>query len=31
MDRAPNIALVTRNPVKDPARPDRYREIRVSV
>jgi cytochrome P450 len=31
MDRTPNIMLVTRNPVKDPARPDRYREIRVTI
>jgi cytochrome P450 len=30
-DRAPNIELVTRQPVKDPARPDRYREILVRV
>jgi len=29
--RAPNIALVTRHPVKDPARPDRYKEILVAA
>jgi cytochrome P450 len=30
-NRAPDIALVTTHPVKDPARPDRYREILVRV
>jgi cytochrome P450 len=30
-DRTPNITLVTRHPVKDPARPDRYREILVRI
>ena len=28
-DRVPGIELITRHPVKDPARPDRYREILV--
>ncbi len=30
-DRIPDIALVTHHPVKDPARPDRYKEITVST
>jgi cytochrome P450 len=30
-NRAPDTALVTTQPVKDPARPDRYREILVRV
>jgi cytochrome P450 len=30
-DRFPNIALVTRYPVRDPARHDRYKEILVTV
>jgi hypothetical protein len=31
IDRVPDIELITHHPVKDPARPDRYREIRVKV
>jgi cytochrome P450 len=30
-DRIPHIALITRRPVKDPARPDRYKEILVTA
>jgi cytochrome P450 len=30
-DRIPDIALVTQRPVKDPARPDRYKEILVAT
>jgi cytochrome P450 len=30
-DRFPDIALVTKHPVRDPARHDRYREISVAV
>jgi len=30
-DRVPDIKLITRHPVKDPARPDRYREILVKA
>ena len=30
-DRIPDIALVTQRPVKDPARPDRYKEIIVAT
>src|SRR6185436_18642944 len=29
--RVPGIELITRQPVKDPARPDRYREILVKA
>ena len=29
--RIPDIALITRRPIKDPARPDRYKEILVAV
>ncbi|MBV9045418.1 MAG: cytochrome P450 [Alphaproteobacteria bacterium] len=31
VSRAPDIELITRQPVKDPARPDRYREILVKA
>lgn len=30
-DRVPDIELITRHPVKDPARPDRYQEILVKA
>jgi len=30
-DRVPGIALITRQPIKDPVRPDRYKEILVAV
>jgi hypothetical protein len=29
--RIPEIALITRRPVKDPERPDRYKEILVAA
>jgi len=31
LSRAPNLMLITRRPIKDPARPDRYKEILVAV
>ncbi|HEX2592845.1 MAG TPA: cytochrome P450 [Rhizomicrobium sp.] len=31
MNRAPDLKLITTQPVKDPARQDRYKEIRVAI
>jgi len=29
--RVPDLELITRHPIKDPARPDRYKEILVAA